>query len=100
MALIERIAQAQSLHLYGPILSAGNEFLLDRVAQPTPLRRVFYSGGTIMILFYLVCVYRSIFLNRWESARKTKRTPNRTAEPNLTSPLNSPELLKLKNDLW
>jgi hypothetical protein len=65
------------------------------------IEMIFYLGGTIMILFYLVRIYNNFFFKGWNSASKAKRMPGRIkTEQDVPSPLESPELLDLKKDLW
>lgn len=53
-----------------------------------------------MFLFW-ARVFNLFFLKRWKPTSRVSRKPSKSeASRDLTSPLNSPELLKLKKDLW
>ncbi|TAK07430.1 MAG: DUF1624 domain-containing protein [Candidatus Manganitrophaceae bacterium] len=67
----------------------------------TPLELSLYLGGTIMILYYFVRLYNHSPLRRWRSAKREESRPSGIKRgEDLSSLLNTPELLDLKKDLW
>lgn len=69
----------------------------------TAVEMILYLGGTLMILFYLVCLYNNSALKQGKSGRKAKPTAGaEEIQPGgeLVSLQITPELLDLKKDLW
>lgn len=61
-----------------------------------------YLGGAMMLLYYLVRFYNDAsFFKPWGTASETKQLPKiKKKEKEFDAPLDAPELLDLKKDLW